>query len=187
MPCLFVRDFNGSRDATITPTVAPDAAWVVDGVGHPFIKRDGTACAVINGALFKRYDAKKGKTPPVGAIPCTEGPDEVTGHWPHWLAVDPLDPSSKHHQQAWSELDGPLPDGTYELCGPSFSANPEGFERNRFVAHIGEPLPEIPRSFDSLRVFLDTACFEGVVWHHPDGVRKAKLRRADFGFAWPMK
>jgi hypothetical protein len=33
---------------------------VINGEGQAFIKRDGTACAVIGGVLHKRYDAKRG-------------------------------------------------------------------------------------------------------------------------------
>ena len=41
-------------------------------------------CAIIDGKFYKRYDAKKGKTPPEGAIPCQDAPDPVTGHFPHY-------------------------------------------------------------------------------------------------------
>ena len=184
MPCLFIREFHG-RDFTITPVVTPEAQWVMDEASRVFIKRDGTACAVIGGALFKRYDAKKGKTPPTGAVPCTEAPDEVTGHWPHWVAVVADDPASKWHNEAWARV-GSLADGTYELCGPPFSANPEGFEVSTFIKHDSEPTTIDDLSFEGLRAFLETFSHEGVVWHHPDGIRKVKLRRDDFGFAWPL-
>ncbi len=42
-------------------------------------------------------------------------------------------------------------------------------------------------SFDDIRVLLESFDFEGVVFHHHDGQRMCKIRRADFGFAWPLK
>lgn len=53
-------------------------------------KLDGSCCAIINGEFYKRYDAKRGKTPPEEAIPCCE-PDAITSHWPHWVKVNPED------------------------------------------------------------------------------------------------
>lgn len=179
MPCVFVREFRG-RDATITRDVTPAAQWVVDGEGQAFVKRDGTACAVIGGLLFKRYDAKRGKAPPAGAIPCDE-PDEVTGHHPHWVLVDANNPADKWHWAAWRRLIGFVPAGTYELCGPHFNGNPEGYDDEYFVPHDSQPVGDVPRDFDGLRTFLEQWPHEGIVFHHPDG-RMAKIRRVDFGF-----
>lgn len=179
MPCLFVREFHG-RNFTITNAVTPGCEWVLNGEGQAYRKRDGTACAVIGGKLYRRYDAKRSKTPPEGAIPC-DVPDEVTGHWPHWIEVTEVDKQAKWHWAAW-ERSRPLPDGTYELCGPHFQANPEGFTEDSFMSHTAEDCyPE--RTFDGLRDMLGQANAEGVVFHHPDG-RMAKIRRHDFGFPW---
>lgn len=188
MPCVFVRQFGlqdaaRGRDATITRDVTPAAQWVVDGEGQAFIKRDGTACAVIYGVLHKRYDAKRGKTPPAGAIPCCE-PDEVTGHHPHWVPVDANNTADKWHVEAWARVQGGLDNGTYELCGPHFNGNPEGYVGDFFVRHDSEPADvwgSVPRDFDGLKAFLDDWMHEGIVFHHPDG-RMAKIRRVDFGF-----
>src|SRR5688572_9123237 len=63
--------------------INPENEWALtEGVATR--KFDGTAAAIINGELYKRYDVKKGKQVPEGAIPCQE-PDEITGHWPHWV------------------------------------------------------------------------------------------------------
>ena len=40
--------------------VNPENAWVFES-GIPTRKYDGTSCAIINGKLYKRYDAKKDK------------------------------------------------------------------------------------------------------------------------------
>lgn len=200
MPCLFVREFEGNRIARITDTVTPGCEWVLAGEGTAYIKRDGTSCAVINGVLHRRYDAKRGKTPPPVAIPCDPAPDPVTGHWPHWVIVA-HDGQDTHHRRAWEReverLDGCMADGTYELCGPHFQANPERLERDTFIKHDSErvthpwanealSLCDVPLSFDTLRALMDAWNHEGLVFHHPDG-RMAKIRRADFGFEWPIK
>ena len=158
------------------------------------MKRDGTACMVKDGALFKRYDAKRNKkgefkAPPAGAIPCDE-PDTTTGHWPHWVQVSADDPSDRHHVAAWLRLEAPLADGTYELCGPHFQGNPEGFAEDTFVRHGAEqrmiPRFAAPLFFGWLRAYLTVHEIEGLVFAHGDG-RFAKIRRADFGLAWPVR
>lgn len=186
MPCLFVRKFHDHRTFTITPDVTPGCEWVLAGEGWPYLKRDGTACAVIGGELYRRYDAKRGKKPPEGAIPCSE-PDEVTGHWPHWIRVGD-GPQDKWYREAW-ERSGVLRDGTYELCGPHFNGNHEQLSEDRFISHM-DPAPWPPYgakpSFELLEIFLKEIYFEGLVYHHPDG-RMAKIRRRDFGLEWPVK
>lgn len=183
MPCLFQRVFNGPRDATLLPLVTVGCEWALAGEGLATRKWDGTACMVKDGALFKRYDAKRGKAPPVNGIPCDE-PDPVTGHWPHWVPVGDA-PGDKWHAQAWSAF-GPLPDGTYELIGPHFNGNPEGLERDEFRRHGDTTVEDIDRTFDGLKAYLGYARLEGLVFHHPDG-RMCKIRRKDFGHAWPVK
>lgn len=182
VPCVFVREFRDDSTFVITPEVTPGCEWVLAGEGHAYIKRDGTACAVIDGRLFKRYDAKRGKSPPAGAVPCTPEPDEVTGHWPHWVEVTPDDKQAKWHWEAWAQSGG-LPDGTYELCGPHFQANPEQFTGDQFISHVSEPLDALDRTFKGLHDLVRSMRHEGVVFHHPDG-RMAKIRRDDFGFHW---
>ena len=201
MPCLFVRNFHG-RSFDITEQVTPGCEWVIAGEGVASIKRDGTACMVRNGQLFKRYDAKHGKTPPTGFEPCGE-PDPVTGHHPGWVPV-PTETDGPAdvvwHQLAWQRWDGVdgfgLADGTYELCGPMVQGNPENLAVHTFIKHGAEtslgyqPPPKtmfvVLRSFEALREFLRTFPHEGLVFAHPDG-RMCKIRRDDFGFEWPLK
>lgn len=185
MPCLFVRRFEGNRIADITAEVSPGCEWVARREGVATRKWDGTACLVREGALFARYDAKRGKTPPPGAIPCDPEPDPVTGHWPHWVEV--LDqPQFKWHREAWesAQIDGSAAiDGTYELVGPAINNNREKLERHQFRKH-GDEVLDAPRSFEDLREWLRDFRGEGIVFHHPDG-RMSKIRRNDFGFGWP--
>lgn len=180
MPCLFERDFTDKP--VLLRTVTPGCEWVIAGEGVASIKRDGTACAVIGGVLHARYDAKRGKAPPPGCIPCSE-PDPITGHHPHWQPVAD-EPHFKWHREAWAQR-GEMRDGTYELCGPKLQGNPEMLDSHRFIRH-GLEIVEAPRTFDGLRAFLETLQYEGLVFAHPDG-RFAKIRRADFGLRWPLE
>lgn len=191
MPCLFVREFQGPRSFTITEQVTPGCEWVVEGHGVASIKYDGTACLVRDRQLFKRYDYKKkardkGRQPPEGWEACEEAPDEVTGHWPGWVPVGD-EPESKWHAQAWARLPAanPIEDDTYELCGPHFSANPEGFADDRFVRHGLYEVRRPPLTFSGLRDLLSQLPHEGLVFR--DGDKFAKIRRGDFGLAWPIK
>ena len=96
IPCVFQKNESGDRPINAVHQLCQ---WVLDGEGEATIKFDGTACAVIDGKLYARYDAKKGKTPPPNAIPCCE-PDPVTGHHPHWIPCGP-EPQSKWHWEGW--------------------------------------------------------------------------------------
>lgn len=187
IPNVFVRDWNGNS-ARVLRDVESASEWALRGEGRATRKWDGTACLVENGVLFKRYDAKHGKTPPVGFVPAQE-PDPVTGHWPGWLETSDAKPEDCHHRAAWLALSSPLADGTYELCGPKIQANPEGLIALAFLRH-GEPEVYIPASlpwdYDSLRDTLAVQVMEGIVFHHPDG-RMAKVKRRDFGLEWPVR
>ena len=99
--------------------------WVLEGEGVATEKMDGSCCAIIGGVFYKCYDAKRGKTPPAGAIPCCE-PDTVTGHWPHWVKVNPDDRGDMWHMVAYQNSNGQfLSDGTYEVVGPHFRNSKE--------------------------------------------------------------
>ena len=70
IPTLFERVYANHKVVAITENVTPGCEWVLRGEGIATVKIDGSCCAVINGEFYKRYDAKKGKTPPAGAIDC---------------------------------------------------------------------------------------------------------------------
>ena len=187
MPCLFVRDFHGHNSFTLTEEVAPGCEWVIEGAGTASRKRDGTACRFAEGQLWKRYDAKRDrktmayKPPPEGAVPCAD-PDPTTGHWPHWA---PLGPHDYWHAEAFERQRAELVEGaTYELCGPKLQGNPERLDAHTLVRH-GVELVTPGRTFAELRSYLKEMPWEGIVFAHPDGRRYAKIRRADFGIAWP--
>ena len=172
---------NPNNLALVINEVNPENQWVLDGDGIATRKWDGTACAVINGELYKRYDVKKGRAVPEGAIPCQE-PDEITGHWPHWVKCDRNNTADKYHWEAWDYAHSCqiLLDGTYELCGPKINGNKEELDDHQFIAHDACIENIDDRSFLSLKDYLNSHNIEGIVFHHPDG-RMAKIRKTDFG------
>lgn len=179
IPTLFERVFEGHKIKTITDKVTPGMEWVLEGKGEATIKIDGCCCAIINGELYKRYDAKKGKTPPAGAIPCCD-PDPVTGHWPHWLKVDANNPADKWFLAALEaaqtghrrDEDGDdLPGGTYEAIGPHFQGNPYNLTYDKLVPH-GWEVVEVERTFEGIKKYLEEHEIEGLV--------------SDFGLEWPV-
>lgn len=184
IPTLFIRDMTTKL---VTPLVTPGCEWVIDGEGVATEKIDGTCCMVRDGKLYKRYDAKQGRTPPEGFEPAQDTADEHTGHWPGWLLVG-NGPGDQWHREAWRHNDGEnLRDGTYELVGPKVQGNPYDLKVHHLAPHGGDTIEIRRLTFDTLRNYLDANDeIEGIVWHHPDG-RKAKLKRRDFGLAWPVK
>jgi hypothetical protein len=179
---LFQRNYDGDR--LVRDEVVPGAEWVIAGEGIATRKWDGTCCMVRDGRLFKRYDAKKGKTPPVGFEPAQPEADPVSGHWPGWLAVGD-GPDDKYHREAWQDFSGE--DGTYELIGPKVQGGVEGCPHHILRLHGSDPIPDFPRTFDGIRFWLENyPQLEGVVWHHPDG-RMAKIKAKDFGIKRRVK
>jgi hypothetical protein len=204
--CVFQRDFvprkkGRGNEAILKPDFTPGVERVM-AEGIATVKFDGTACAVIagpgngihmawvplllrsNNFLYKRYDAKGGKPPPAGGIPCDE-PDKTTGHWPHWVLV--MDgPEDKWAREAYLRLKQPLEPGTYELCGPHLQGNPQALAEDEFIKHgsvVIEP-GKFERTFEGMRAYLSAAPIEGIVFWL-DGAPRAKIRRKDFGLDWP--
>lgn len=187
MPTLFKRVF-GERGGVLRtlPEVTPGCEWVLHGEGVPTEKVDGSCCAIIGGKFYKRYDAKRGKVPPAGAIPCQEAPDPVTGHWPHWVAVNPNNSGDKWYWNAYVNTPWVTEDGTYEAVGPHFQSNPYGLDDDYLEKHGRIKLWNVPRDFEGLRAYLMGNEIEGIVWHRGNG-EMCKLKRTDFGYKWPVK
>lgn len=173
---LFQRNYDGDR--LVRNELVPGAEWVAAGEGVATRKLDGTCCMIRSGVLFKRYDAKAGRTPPHGFEPAQE-PDPNTGHWPGWVPVGD-GPEDARHREAFNRDGFPREDGTYELVGPKVQGNPERLEGHWLLRHGSEVLDDCPRTFDALREYLRRRDIEGVVWHHPDG-RMVKIKGKDFG------
>lgn len=187
---LFVREFEGHRIVNVTEEVTPGNEWVLNGEGTATRKWDGTCTLINKGQILRRYDCKKGKTPPAGFIPA-DNPDPVTGHWPGWLHIDKYAPKGdeKFFVEAFINTFGSIDempeDGTYELCGPKINGNPEKLDAHKFIKH-GDVVYDVPRTFEGIRDFLKENYIEGLVFHRGNG-DMCKIKRVDFGFEWNGK
>ncbi len=181
---LFKKDNNNL--SRVINEVDPNNQWVMNGEGVPTRKFDGTSVAIINGEIYKRYDAKNGKTAPVGAIPCQDA-DLITGHHPHWLKCQKDEPSDVYFFEAFDKLEiepgMKLMDGTYELCGEKIKKNPEKIIGHNLIKHGSTILNISDFSFESLKEYLSDSAndIEGIVFHHKTDGRMCKLRKSDFG------
>ena len=176
IPSLFKRDYEGDRN--VIDEVVPGSEWVQAGEGVATRKWDGTACMIKDSEIYKRYDAKKGKTPPEGFIPAQE-PDEVTGHWPGWVKCDKNNPADAYIIEAFINGDW-IMDGTYEAIGPKINGNPEDMPIHILKKHGYEKIGHAPTTYDGLKEWFKQMRIEGIVWHHPDG-RMVKIKKKDFG------
>jgi len=173
-----------------------------------YIKMDGQACAIINGQLYTRYDAKlfkkkRGKIVkkftidkikeklPDGAIACQE-PDEKSGHYPHWI---PIDKNNKTHQYIIEGFEnslkifGKMEDGTYEIVGPKFTNNKHKLEKHYLLPHkhrfinVTDKIDKqkmIENPYEYFKEFLNNLQYEGLVIYQ-NGEPVAKIRRSDYG------
>lgn len=186
IPTLFERVYNNHRIVGITDDITPGCELAFY-QGSATIKIDGSCCAIIDGKFYKRYDAKKGKNPPARAIPCCD-PDPVTGHWPHWIEVDPSSPGDRWFAEAFSnsrKMGMEWENGTYEAIGPHFQGNPYDLTEDILVRH-GTEIVEVKRDFKSIRDWLKSNNAEGIVfWYNGEPV--CKIKRSDFGYEWPVK
>jgi hypothetical protein len=187
---LFARNFDTAfDDRKVRDEIMPAAQWVADGEGVATRKWDGMAVLVKDGAVYKRHDAKNGRTPPPDFVAAQPDPDPVSRHWPGWVPVKNGD-RPINESMAWARAhmfpDGVVPDGSYEAVGPLIGTrhgpNPENLSEQRLVAHGADLLPDAPRDYDGLREYLRDRNIEGIVWRHPDG-RMAKIKKMDFPFA----
>ena len=196
IPTVFCRNYE--TDRLVRNEVVPGCEWVLNGEGIATIKWDGTCCMVKDGKLYRRYDCKRGKKPPVGFIPAQE-PDRNTGHWPGWVLVSPERKDDKHHWNAVVRyLDAygnvALPEGTYELVGTHFQGDPYNLKNaapggtDIFLRHAGDDdiIADCPRDFDGIKRFLKGFYHEGIVFHRGNG-DMAKIKRVDFGYEWNGK
>ena len=184
IPTLFERVFENHKIVDILPNITPgcEEAFLH---GDATVKFDGACCAIIDGKFYKRYDAKKGKTPPEGAIPCCD-PDPITGHWPHWVPVSSVDTADQWFIRARRNCDWfgvQLPDGTYEAVGPHFQGNPHGYVYDALLKHGSVVIEDLDRSFEAIKGYLTACNTEGIVfWLNGEPV--CKIKRSDFGLPW---
>ena len=189
MKTLFVREFENNKLIGIRHEVTEGCEWVLRGEGVATVKHDGTCTMIQNGKLYRRYDAKRGKRPPAGAIPCCE-PDAITGHHPHWIEVDLDHPKGDeliYVEGVMNSFGGLLEnavDGTYELCGPKINSNRENLHQHIFIRH-GSMIVDCPRTFEGIKQYLKEHEIEGIVFHRLNEENDlCKIKRRDFGIKW---
>lgn len=181
IPTIFKRNFGGTiaDRQFVLNEINPEAQWVFDGEGVATRKYDGTACAIIDGEFWKRYEVMRGKTPPPGFKPANKV-DPNTGKQQGWMPVE-NDSNDKYLMEAYGKLQDKS-DGTFELVGPKVQKNPEGYSEHILIRHSeAEQYPDAPRTFEGIKDWLRDKKIEGLVWHHSDG-RMAKIKRRDFKF-----
>lgn len=187
IPTLFEREYgDDGRVVAVKPDVRHGCEWALAGDGVATEKVDGACCAIINGRLWKRFDAKPGRKIPQGAIPCQPTADPITGHWPHWVMVDAKSKGDKWFVEAWVNTPWATEDGTYEAVGLHFQGNPYGLDADFLERHGRIKIKDCPRTFDGIREWLRVHEVEGIVWWK-DGEPKCKIKRKDFGFKWPVR
>lgn len=182
IPTLFERKFEKHKIIEVLPNITEGCE---DAFLHGIatIKIDGSCCAIINGELYKRYDAQ-GKTVPVGAILCQPEPDTITGHFPCWVKCDRENKADKWFWEAYENgID--ITDGTFEAVGPHFQGNPYHLGYDKIVRH-GKFHTNVERTFDGVKKWLEANYHEGIVfWYNNEPI--CKIKRSDFGFAWNKK
>lgn len=186
IPTLFTRIYESHKIVGIKNEITPGCELAFY-QGIATIKVDGSCCAIIDDKFYKRYDAKKGKKPPARAIPCCD-PDPITGHWPHWVEVDPSNPDDKWFSKAFNnsrKMGMEWENGTYEAIGPHFQGNPYKLKEDILVKH-GTMVVNIKRDFESVSQWLNDNAVEGLVFWL-DGEPVCKIKRTDFGYEWPVK
>lgn len=186
IPTLFEREFDAHRVVKVLDRVTAGCEWVLAGEGEATEKVDGACCAIINGEFYKRYDAKRGRSAPPGAIPCQPSPDPYTGHWPHWVKVNPKNTGDKWYLAAYENTPWYREDGTYEAVGVHFQNNPYGLDADFLERHGRIKIKGCPRTYEGIREWLRVHPVEGIVFWR-DGKPGCKIKRSDFGFTWPVK
>jgi len=182
---LFKKDPNNL--GRVIAEMNPENKWVF-AQSIATRKFDGTSCAIINGSLYKRYDAKINKLTgvykkpiPKGAVACQEA-DILSGHHPHWVKCERDNNANRYHFEAFDSLENKL-DGTYELCGPKVQGNPENIIDHKLIKHGTGILNITDFSFDFLQDYLSDIenDIEGIVFHHKTTNQMCKIRKSDFG------
>jgi len=178
IPTIFARNFDGNPSLVTRKQVV-----FIDG-STPTRKYDGTSFMVDEeSSLFKRRTVKKDKAPPVDFIQVDK--DETTGKLFGWVPVDP-----NKDKIYFKDMQPPEKPGTYEFCGPKVNGNNDNFGRHVYIEHGIDKLylyPEDgPGLYDFLKAYLKREKIEGIVFWKL-GKPIGKIKRTDFGLAWPVK
>lgn len=176
IPTIFERDWEGDRSRVLNQVV-PGCEWVFEGQGNALRKYEGT-CVMFDGERWwARREVKEGKEAPPNFRPVSH--DHVTLAAVGWQPIEDS-PFAKFFSEARPEA---IHDqGTYELVGPKINKNPEGYGQHALVRHdLCEGVGNLERTYEGIQSFLKESGWEGIVFHHEDGRRLAKIKGRDFG------
>lgn len=118
IPTLFKRVFYDHSIIDIVPVITEGCEEAFKN-GIATVKIDGACCAIIDGKFYKRYDAKKERKPPEGAIPCCD-PDPVTGY-----ILKPLEVGFGYVVVELWNKNGPKSKKIHRLVAEAFLPNPD--------------------------------------------------------------
>ena len=195
IPVMFKKQYDEKgRYIGVINEITSGCEAALDGRAVATVKYDGATCMIKDMYLFKRYDVKPVKKVPVGAIPCQDEADAVTGHFPVWVMCNNDNPADKWFLQAYTNYcieaskNTPLTflDGTYEAIGPHFQNNPYNLDRDTLYKHGSETIDIIDLSYEGIKQYLSDNYIEGIVFWYK-GEPLCKIRRKDFGFWWNKK
>lgn len=184
MKTLFKRVFEHHKVKEVLNEVEVGCEWVLNGEGYATEKIDGSCCLIKDNKIYRRYDFKKGRKLPKGAIPCQEKADEITGHFPHWLLCEENKTEDKYHNEAFKKLQlTDFKEGTYEIIGKHFNNNPYNLDFDILEKHGERILENVPRNYEGIKNYLQEHYIEGIVFYRGNG-EMCKIKRSDFGFKW---
>ncbi len=183
IPTMFKRDPEDRSQVLME--VHPDCQWVLDGEGIATRKYEGT-CVLLSpkGEWWARREVKEGKTPPENYLYISTDPNSGAQ-----MGYEPIAQSSyvKAHAEAVKSMPGKkFKAGTYELVGPKINGNPEGVKVHTLISHDEAETfgtsgkPRTLEDIKQLTIALGLQGWEGLVFHHEDGQRMAKIKFRDF-------
>lgn len=178
-PTLYLR--NQTDRSRVSRAPNPQCDWVFAGEGMATPKWDGT-CVMFDGTdWWARREVRPYKDPPPGWVQVEE---TLGGRRIGWEPAY-MSPFKRFWMEAVDE--DRFDPGTYELVGPKVNGNPHSLNQHMLVNHDHQSPVIVPTDYDGLRDWLEDYQFEGLVWHHRNDDRWAKIKRRDFGFPWPIE
>lgn len=182
IPTLFLRDPNNM--SSVTRDINPDAAWLLETMAIPTVKKDGTNILVVvqDGSLIEFHKRRN---------PTRE--EKAQGKEPGYTATDRDNPADKHIFAAVDATDfSNWPDGAWscEALGPKIQG---GVESSVPALYPFSFMPEVIEtgiaiSYGTIKAYLEQHEIEGIVWHEQGGEKRmCKVKRRDFGWSWPVK
>lgn len=182
IPTLFLRDPNNL--SRVTTDINPDAAWLLETMAIPTVKKDGTNIRVdlLDGYLV---DVQKRRNP--------TREEKARGQEPGYIPAHRDDPADKHIYAAVDATDfARWPDGwsSCEALGPKIQG---GIESNVPTLYPFSWAPDVIEigiaiTYAAIKAYLEQYEIEGIVWHEQTGEKRmCKIKRKDFGLSWPVK